>query len=126
MSDVALPRSATRVALGALQRNLRIFFFNHPEIALDQYLLIFWSSIQYVFCLYNTLLKVVSYYDLSVFSMPMIGFQKKIGGSVGGVSSTQVYFGFWHCKAPYPDHNNDNCDDVTDSNYKTNGNYKCS
>ena len=31
-----------------------------------------------------TLLKVVSYYDLSVFSMSMMGFQKKFGWGVGG------------------------------------------
>ena len=28
-------------------------------------------------CIYSTLLKVVSYYDLSVLSMPVMGFQKK-------------------------------------------------
>ena len=40
-----------------------------------------------------TLLKVVSYYDLSVLSMSLMGFQKKnLDG--GGVSSIQVYFGF--------------------------------
>ena len=37
-----------------------------------------------------TLLKVVSYYDLSVLSMSVMGFQKKFGC----VSSIQVYFGF--------------------------------
>ena len=37
--------------------------------------LIFWSSIPCVFCLY-TLLKVVGYYDLSVLSMSVMGFQK--------------------------------------------------
>ena len=36
--------------------------------------LVFWSSIHCVFCLY-TLLKVVSYYDLSVLSMSVMGFQ---------------------------------------------------
>ena len=39
-----------------------------------------------------TLLKVFSYYDLSVLSMSVMGFQKKFGWS--GVSSIQVYFGF--------------------------------
>ena len=65
--------------------------------------LIFWSSIQCIFCLY-TLLKVVSYYDLSVLSMLVRGFQKQFGWGVGGwvggrvggwageVSSFQVYF----------------------------------
>ena len=49
--------------------------------------LIFWSSIPCVFCLHIhcTLLKVVSYYDLSVLSMSVIGFQKnKFGWGVGG------------------------------------------
>ena len=56
---------------------------------------IFWSSIPYVFCLY-TLLKVVSYYDLSVLSMSVMGFQKKFGwGWVGGVSSVQVFLQFF-------------------------------
>ena len=61
--------------------------------------LVFWSSIPCVFCLYIhctcTLLKVVTYYDLSVLSMPVMGFQKKcVWGWVGWVSSIQVYFGF--------------------------------
>ena len=43
---------------------------------------IFWSSIPYVFCL-NTLLKVVSYYNLSVLSMSVMGFQKKVWMSGG-------------------------------------------
>ena len=42
-----------------------------------------------------TLLKVVSYYDLSVLSMSVMGFQKKVWGwGVGGVSYIQFYFGF--------------------------------
>ena len=43
-----------------------------------------------------TLLKLVSYYDLSVLSMSEMGFKKKRldGGWVGGASSIQVYFGF--------------------------------
>ena len=45
--------------------------------------LIFWISIPCVFCLYNTSLKVVSCYDLSVWM------------GVGGVSSIQVYLGFF-------------------------------
>ena len=41
------------------------------------------------------MLKVVGYYDLSVLSMSVMGFQKKKsldGGWVGGVSSIQVFF----------------------------------
>ena len=51
--------------------------------------LIFWSSIPCVFCLY-TLLKVDGYYDLSFLSMSVMGFQKKIGWMVGG-----FVFCFW-------------------------------
>ena len=44
-----------------------------------------------------SLLKVVSYYDLSVLSMSVMGLQKKSlhRGWVGGVSAIQVYFGFF-------------------------------
>ena len=54
------------------------FFFKSPQI------LIFWSSIPCILSLY-TLIKVVSYYDLSVLSMSVMGFQKKSleGGWVG-------------------------------------------
>ena len=56
--------------------------------------LIFYSSIPCVFCLY--IAKVVGYYDLSVLSMSVMGFQKIwIGGWAGGVSSIQFYFSFW-------------------------------
>ena len=42
---------------------------------------IFWGSIPCVSCLYiiYALLKVVIHYDLSVLSMPVMGFQKKCG-----------------------------------------------
>ena len=52
--------------------------------------LVFWSSIPCVLCL----LHVVSYNDLSVLSMSVMGFHKKSldRGRVGGVSSIQVYF----------------------------------
>ena len=46
--------------------------------------LIFWSSIPRVFCLY-ALHKFVGYYDLSVLSMSVMGFQKKrFGWRVSG------------------------------------------
>ena len=54
-----------------------------------------------------TLLKVVGYYDLSVLSMSVMGFQTKFGWGglvVGGVISIQVHFWFFDflnlCKAP--------------------------
>ena len=41
----------------------------------------------------ETLLKVVNYYDMSVLSMSVMGYQKNLDrGWVGGVSSIQVYF----------------------------------
>ena len=43
----------------------------------------------YSVCILYTLLKVVGYYDLSVLSMSVMGFQKKFGWVV---SSIQVYF----------------------------------
>ena len=58
--------------------------------------LIFWSSIPFVFCLYTcigpTLLKVVSYYDLSVLSMSVMGFQKKFDGVDGWVELYPFFF----------------------------------
>ena len=44
------------------------------------------------------LLKVVGYYDLSVLSMSVMGFQKKSldGGWVDGVSSIQFFWHFWN------------------------------
>ena len=64
------------------------FFFleNHPKIAL--------TSTDISVCI---LLEVVSYYDLSVLSMSVMGFKKKFGcGWVGELSSIQVYFGFFN------------------------------
>ena len=43
----------------------------------------------------HTLLKVVGYYDLSVLSMSVMGLKKVWMGWVGGVSSIQVFFGFF-------------------------------
>ena len=52
--------------------------------------MIFWSSMPCVFCLY-TVLNVFSYYDLSVLSMSVMGFQKKVWmGWMGGVSSIHI------------------------------------
>ena len=73
---------------GWVQFSLEILFLcgkssqNSPKPVL-----IFWNSIPCVFCLYipRTLLKVVSYYDLSVLSMLMMGFLKKgLDGGGGG------------------------------------------
>ena len=52
----------------------------------------------YSVCIHHTctVLNIVGYYDLSVLSMSVMGFQKKSldGGWVGGVRSIQVIFGF--------------------------------
>ena len=48
----------------------------------------------YSVCIY-TLLKVVGYYDLSVLSMSVMGFQKFGCGWVDGVSPIQFFFGFF-------------------------------
>ena len=51
-------------------------FFGKSSQNSPKPVLIFWSSIPCVFCLY-TLLKGVGYNDLSVLSMSVMGFQKK-------------------------------------------------
>ena len=69
---------------------------NRPKIAINQYC--YFGVVYHVHsvCII-ILLKVVRYYDFSVLSMSVMGFQKKdwIGrrGSVGGASSIQFYFG---------------------------------
>ena len=62
------------------------FFYSPTSV------LIFWSSIPCVFCLY-TLLKDVGYYDLSVLSMSVMGFQKtKVWMGVGGWGELYPHF----------------------------------
>ena len=51
---------------------------------------IFTFTHAYTFCLY-TLIKVVSYYDLSVLSMSVMGFKKKVWMGGGWVRSIQVF-----------------------------------
>ena len=69
--------------------------------------LIFWSSIPITMCILSvyTLLKVVGYYDLSVLSMSVMGFQKKFGWGVGGFWSElyPIFLDFWNfvCAAPH-------------------------
>ena len=45
-----------------------------------------------------TLLKVVGYYDLSVLSMSVMGFQKK---SLDGFQFFLDFWNFFNCKAPW-------------------------
>ena len=60
---------------------------NHPKIPEP---LIFWSILSV-----HTLLKVVSYYDLSVLFMSVMGFQKKVWMGVGGWGELYpICFGF--------------------------------
>ena len=70
-------------------------FGKSSQIALNQY---YYFGVVHIFCLY-TLLKAVSYSELSVLSMSVMGFQKNVDGGhltgwVGVVSSIEVYFGF--------------------------------
>ena len=60
----------------------RIFFCGKSSQNSPKEVLIFLSSMPCVFGLY-TLLKVVSYYDLSVLSMSVTVFQKKVWTGVG-------------------------------------------
>ena len=70
---------------GWVQVSLGIFIVGKSSQNSPKSVLIFWSSIPCVFCLY-ILLKVVGYYDLSVLSMSVSdGFpKKKSGWGVGG------------------------------------------
>ena len=81
---------------GWVQVSLGFLFFGKSSKNSPKPVLIFWCNIQCVFGLY-TLLKVVGYYDFSVLSMSVMGFQKKFGwGWVGGVSSIQFFWDFWN------------------------------
>ena len=52
---------------------------NRPKIALNQY--IYFRVVYHVYSVCITLLKVVSYDDLNIMSMSVMGFQKKLDGS---------------------------------------------
>ena len=82
--------------MGGSRSHSEFFVVENPKIALNQYR---YFGVVYHKCILSvyTLLKVVSYYNLSVLSMSVMGLQKKkFGwGWVGGVSSIQVFFGFF-------------------------------
>ena len=59
------------------------FFLNHPKIALNQYSYFGVVYHTYILSVY-TLLKVVSYYDLSVLSMSVMVSKKSLDGGGGG------------------------------------------
>ena len=70
-----------------------LFVFGKSSQNSPKPVLILWSRIPSVFCLY-TLLKVVGYYDLSVLSMSVMGFQKtNVWMGVGGWG--ELYPFFW-------------------------------
>ena len=72
--------------MGGSRSHSEFFFLeNHPKIVLNQYRYLGVVYHMYVY----TLLKVVSYYDLSVLSMSMMGFQKK---SLDGESYPSFFF----------------------------------
>ena len=74
------------------------FFFGKSSQNSPKPVVIFWSSIPRILSVY-VLLKVVGYYDLSVLSMTVTGFQKKKsldGGWVGGWGGLYpICFGFF-------------------------------
>ena len=74
---------------GWVQVSLGNFFGKSSQIS-PKPVLIFWSSIPCVFCLYYRLLKVVVYYDFSVLSMSVMGFHQNLCGWVG-----QLHPIFW-------------------------------
>ena len=86
---------------GWVQVSLGIFFgkasqsSSKPDYSAD---ILEYSSIQCVFCLY-ALLNLVSYYDLSVLSMSVMGFQKEKsldGGGCGELYPSLFWiFGFF-------------------------------
>ena len=81
--------------MGGSRSHSEYFFGGKSSQNNPKPVLIFWSSIPCVFCLYNyTLLKVVGYYDLSILSMSVMGFQKKslYGVWVGGWSELYPIF----------------------------------
>ncbi len=53
-----------------------LFLENHPKIPLNQYR--YFGVVYHVYSVCITLLKVVSYHDLRVLSMSVMGFQKKV------------------------------------------------
>ena len=65
------------------------FFLGKSSQKTSKPVQMFWSSIPCV------LWKVVSYYDLSVLSMSVMGFPKKFGWRVGGWALSKVFFGFF-------------------------------
>ena len=70
--------------VGGSRSHLEFFVCGKSSQNSPKPVVIFWSSIPCVFCLY-ALLKVVGYFDLSDLSMSVMGFQKKSldGGWVG-------------------------------------------
>ena len=62
---------------------LNLIFFGISSQNNPKSILIFWSNIPCVFCLY-ILLKTIGYYDFSVLSVSVMGFQKKVCMGVSG------------------------------------------
>ena len=77
-----LKKSDITMEVGGWVQSYSDFFFKSSQNS-SKPVLIFWSSIPYLSLYTCTLIKVVSYYDLSVLSMSVMGFQKKLDG-VGG------------------------------------------
>ena len=72
----------------------RIFLVGKSSQNCPKPVLIFWSSIPCVLCLY-TLLKIVCYYDMSVLSISVMGFQKKVVMGGWGKLYPSFFWDFW-------------------------------
>ena len=80
--------------MGGFRSHSEFFFCGKSSQNSSKPVLIFWSSIPLSILSVYTLIKVVSYYDLSVLSMD---FQKKLDG-VGGWGEVYpgFFFDFWN------------------------------
>ena len=79
---------------GWVQVSLGIFWVENLLKNSPKPVLIFWSSIPYMCILSVNTSEVVGYYDFSVLSMSVMGFQKNSldGGWVGGGVSSILFF----------------------------------
>ena len=88
-----------------LHVSLGFFLENHPKIPLNQYR--YFGVVYHVYSVCITLLKVVSYHDLRVLSMSVMGFQKKVL-MIGELypSSFVIFWNFFNFAKPLSEHCN--------------------
>ena len=88
------PRILWKWVGGSMSRSEFLFCLNHPKIALNQYRYFGVVYHTYILSVY-TLLKVVSYYDLSVLSMSVMVSKKSLDGGGGGWVGWALSKFFW-------------------------------